>query len=180
MQFSSASRAPGVLAHEDRPHGGFDDEQAFEKTFLDFFSPFFRDCFAQKRPTAGFEVSRLRWSWRLLLLRPRNVRRQAFEKTFLDFFSWRPLFAPFLTASHRNVRHMHLATLVHCHTVSRAFRCTVLRGSLFVKRNAADNRNDSQEERGSASVTQHVALVVALNPYRETIHWLLTLLMFNL
>ena len=129
MQFSSASRAPGVLAHEDRPHGRFDDEQAFEKTFLDFFS--------RSSETAS-QALRKRFSTSLELASTSSPpqKRQAFEKTFLDFFSWRLLFAPFLTASHRNVRHVHFATLVHCHTVSRAFRCTVLRGSLFVKRNA--------------------------------------------
>ena len=67
-------------------------------------------------------------------------------------------------------RHVPFATLVLSYRVTSV---SVYRVAWFVivKRNALrTTENDSQEERGSASVTQHVALVVALDPYRETIH----------
>ena len=72
----------------------------------------------------------------------------------------------------------HVSALPHRVTSVSLYRVAWF---VIVKRNALrTTENDSQEERGSASVTQHVALVVALDPYRETIHGLLTLLMFNL
>ena len=117
MHFSSSSRAPGVLAHEDRP-----PEVSTTSRLAPTSTPRRRssnDCFGQ--------VS----------------------------------------------RHVTFATLVLSYRVTSV---SVYRVAWFV----IVKRNGSQEERGSASVTQHAALVVALDPYRETIHGLLTILMFNL
>ena len=121
MHFSSSSRAPGVLAREDRP-----PEVSTTSRMM---------------PTSS----------------PRRVN------TVL----------PTSNRSDGTCLSPRKYTVTPCHE-RFGVPCCVVR--YCEEKRLRTTENDSQEERGSASVTQHVALVVALDPYRETIHGLLTLL----